>query len=232
MPTLDHRTIDADSLVERYVTGRLPEAEADRFEEHLLECAECIERVEAAERLQAGLVRVAMEDAVAAGAAAGILAVVARAMRRRPLGWAAAAAAAFVVVAASGAWQWWRAEQMEGWRAPAAGMPVTLLTPLRGSEQPFPVELPSEGRWVGLWVEPGGDELPAYRAVLRDPGGEEAWRGEALGLNDLGALLIQLPADLLAPGEWELVVEGFAPGGGPVPVASFPLAVRPPGGGS
>lgn len=61
---MDHPTIDAQNVAERYVTGRLPPEEAARFEEHYLDCPACCARVEAAERLQRGLHRLAEEAAV------------------------------------------------------------------------------------------------------------------------------------------------------------------------
>jgi len=61
---MDHSTIDGGNTAERYVTGRLPPEEAAEFEEHYLDCPPCIARVEAAERLQRGLRRLAEEAAV------------------------------------------------------------------------------------------------------------------------------------------------------------------------
>lgn len=61
---MDHRTIDAENIAERYVTGRLAPALAADFEEHYLDCPACCSRVEAAERLERGLRRLA-EDAAA-----------------------------------------------------------------------------------------------------------------------------------------------------------------------
>lgn len=61
---MDHQAIDTGNIVERYVTGRLPPEEATRFEEHYLDCPSCCARVEAAERLQRGLRRLAEEAAV------------------------------------------------------------------------------------------------------------------------------------------------------------------------
>ena len=64
--TMDHQAIDSGNTAERYVTGRLPPEEAAEFEEHYLDCPTCIARVEAAERLQRGLRRLAEEAAVRA----------------------------------------------------------------------------------------------------------------------------------------------------------------------
>jgi hypothetical protein len=60
---MDHRTIDSENVAERYVTGRLTPAEAAGFEAHYLDCPACCDRVEAAERLQRGLRRLAEEAA-------------------------------------------------------------------------------------------------------------------------------------------------------------------------
>lgn len=43
------------SLPEEYATGRLPAEQRVSFEAHLVGCTECLDRVEAAERMQAGL---------------------------------------------------------------------------------------------------------------------------------------------------------------------------------
>ena len=61
---MDHQSIDAGSIAERYVTGRLAPEEAAAFEEHYLDCPACCARVEAAERLQRGLRRLAEQAAV------------------------------------------------------------------------------------------------------------------------------------------------------------------------
>jgi Putative zinc-finger len=66
---MDHQSIDSGNLAERYVTGRLLPDEAAQFEEHYLDCPSCCARVEAAERLQRGLRRLAEEAAAGAPSA-------------------------------------------------------------------------------------------------------------------------------------------------------------------
>jgi hypothetical protein len=61
---MDHPSIDAENIAERYVAGRLSPEEAATFEEHYLDCPACCARVEATERLQRGLRRLAEEAAV------------------------------------------------------------------------------------------------------------------------------------------------------------------------
>jgi|SRR6185436_1341537 len=95
---MDHPTIDADSTAERYVTGRLTPEEAVRFEEHYLDCPSCCARVEAAERLQRGLRRLA--EAAAVSAPGGLRS--SSSWSRSP--WMGLAAAAMLAVALLPAW--------------------------------------------------------------------------------------------------------------------------------
>ena len=92
---MNHQAIDSGNIAERYVTGRLSPEEAASFEEHYLDCPSCCARVEAAERLQRGLRRLAEEAAVSGGS--------------RPTSWSrsprlALAAAALIAVALVPAW--------------------------------------------------------------------------------------------------------------------------------
>jgi len=92
---MDHQAIDAGNVAERYVTGRLSPEEAAGFEEHYLDCPSCIARVEAAERLERGLRRLA-EEAAAGGSRSS--------WGSRPPQWAALAAAAVLALTLGPAW--------------------------------------------------------------------------------------------------------------------------------
>jgi hypothetical protein len=58
---LEHHQVE-DELIERYVTGRLGEAERAAFEEHLVECAACLENTAWAEDFRGALGRAAAAD--------------------------------------------------------------------------------------------------------------------------------------------------------------------------
>src|SRR5262245_56580684 len=60
---MDHSYIEEQHVADRYVMGTLPADEAERFEEHYLSCAECLDRLELAESMQRGFKRAAGEDA-------------------------------------------------------------------------------------------------------------------------------------------------------------------------
>lgn len=89
--TMDHQYIDAESIAERYVAGKLEPDEEARFEKHYLVCSACVDRVEEAQRLRRGLARVAQQEAAGA-VRVGILAKVLGWSRSRQAGWVLALA--------------------------------------------------------------------------------------------------------------------------------------------
>lgn len=83
---MDHRLIEEQNVAELYVAGQLPAEDEERFEEHLLECRECRERVAWADDLKGSFQALAAEERTRA-AEVGLLAVLLR--RGRWLGIAA-----------------------------------------------------------------------------------------------------------------------------------------------
>jgi len=59
---MDHTLIEEQRIAERYVTGKLPPDEAERFEEHYLSCQECLDRLDLAESMDRGFKRAASQD--------------------------------------------------------------------------------------------------------------------------------------------------------------------------
>jgi hypothetical protein len=88
---MDHAYIESHGLVELYHQGVLPPDEEARFEEHFVDCGECMEQLELARGLQRGLKSVAAEDAARAVVAAGLFGWLAR--RGRSAQWGLALAA-------------------------------------------------------------------------------------------------------------------------------------------
>lgn len=100
---MDHETIASELWIERYVAGRLPPAEAERFEEHFLDCRPCLDELEAARSLRRGLAAVAVEEGMrAAVAGAAGRSLLARLVRSRLAPWAVTAAALLLLVPAMG----------------------------------------------------------------------------------------------------------------------------------
>jgi hypothetical protein len=86
---MDHRLVEEQNVAAAYVAGQLGPEEEEAFEEHLLECRECRERVVLAEDLRSSFHAMAAEDAARA-VQIGLLAWLARHGRTVGLGLAAA----------------------------------------------------------------------------------------------------------------------------------------------
>src|ERR1700678_3033097 len=66
---MDHDYINEHGVVALYVAGRLSREERARFEEHFVDCRQCLEQIELTGELRDGLRQVAKEDAARAGVA-------------------------------------------------------------------------------------------------------------------------------------------------------------------
>src|SRR5262245_49931950 len=82
---MDHIFIEEHNIADLYLLGKLSDEERSRFEEHFIDCQECLERLETTDSFLDGLKRLAIEEAVRPHAyvQAGILAWAARFSRRR-----------------------------------------------------------------------------------------------------------------------------------------------------
>ena len=64
---MDHREVEARDVVERYLQGKLQTAETEAFEEHLMDCPECFDRVRWESDFQQTLCAAAAEEVVRTG---------------------------------------------------------------------------------------------------------------------------------------------------------------------
>jgi hypothetical protein len=87
---MDHSYIDDHQIAERYLMGRISLEEREAFEEHSMACPECLERLELAAGLRAGLQQAAAAAATARAGALrlGVLAALARLGRSRGMAFA------------------------------------------------------------------------------------------------------------------------------------------------
>jgi hypothetical protein len=99
---MDHDYIESRGLVELYHQGALPPDEEARFEEHFVDCGQCMEQLELARGLQRGLRSVAAEDAARTVVAAGLFAWLAR--RGRLAQWGMALAALLLAAGLPALW--------------------------------------------------------------------------------------------------------------------------------
>lgn len=59
---MDHFDLEERHVADRYLQGKLSAGEVELFEQHYLDCPECLERLEIGEKLQRGFRRVAREE--------------------------------------------------------------------------------------------------------------------------------------------------------------------------
>lgn len=80
---MDDRHVEFEDIAEQYVTGRLPPAEEESFEVHLLECRECRDRVALADDFRDSIRGVAAEEASRVAAQLGFFGWLARSRAAR-----------------------------------------------------------------------------------------------------------------------------------------------------
>ncbi len=78
---MDHHYIEEKNIPDRYLLGKLPAEERARFEEHFIDCRECLDRMETTEDFRGALRTVAAEDVTRGYAQAGLVARIMRIAR-------------------------------------------------------------------------------------------------------------------------------------------------------
>jgi hypothetical protein len=230
---MDHQRIEDGSVVEAYVTDRLGETERTEFETHLVECPKCLDQVEAAQDLAAGL-RALGSPAASVGTLPTL-----RRWSTAVLGWALAASVFAVLAIGWGVKEQRRlrlvaqaaerqaaaaearadelARQAPEPRVPEAPVnpsvrppgPVPVLTLLatRGTDLPT-LKLPREGGPVVLSVErESPPRFSRYDVRLSREGGGEVLAG-LFPPSSRDALALAVDSELLPPGTYLLALEG------------------------
>src|SRR5262245_43671607 len=80
---MEHQYIEEQNIPDRYLMGKLPDEERARFEEHFIDCRECLARLETTEDFRGALRAVAAEDAARGYAQVGVWPLIARLSRAR-----------------------------------------------------------------------------------------------------------------------------------------------------
>jgi hypothetical protein len=235
--TVNHDTVEGEALVERYANGTLSAEDAAGFEEHLVDCAHCVDRLQWTERLRDGLRQHASAIAPRGREAA-----------REPVRFLALAAG--LVAAAVGGWALvefragWQRElsrsqaEADGWRGryeqardassvrPLANVAVLALSATRGPAAVAPPRAPTQGRdWLLLSLEVEPDPaLRSYAVRVTAPDGREHWRVDGLAPAQSAVTLV-LPAALSGPGVYEVALDGLRADGVREPVSAYRFRV-------
>jgi hypothetical protein len=113
---------------------------------------------------------------------------------------------------------------------PQVNLPIFTLAAVRSGEGagrepvnrvPVSATTPS----VIFTLELATIDYPAYRASLRDASGQELWQARGLRPDSRDSLVILLPSSMLAPGIYQLTIEGVKNGGQGFAVAAYPFRV-------
>lgn len=234
-----HEQIETENLAERYVTGKLPADESERFEEHFVTCSQCQDSLEAAERLRDALRSVSPEPVavlqarpalpdrrgkwprsawlIAAGLviAAGLSTILAVRLARMGQELEQAKSASL-------AWQHRYDTALSAVRPPAASQPVVgptfFLSIGRGDEaEAGPgtrVDVPSNARWVIFALDREFESgYQSLRASIKAASGNKVWEQSGLPADSRSPLSIAVPSELLGSDRYILTVEGLSSDG-------------------
>jgi hypothetical protein len=224
---MQHSEIERDSLVDRYVRNTLRGAERQSFEEHFLDCPQCLEQLEIASSLRQAI----RESAVQAVAAPAV----ARPRRWYVLGWVQAVAAACLVVTVVTSVVFF--EQMQHARRELASAQVELASARglasspevyvlglsRGSSEIRAIALPRAPRWMVFSIEMDTTQFPGYRAIVTDSGGKEIWQQAGIQPASPDAIGVTVPSNLLAAGSYALIIQAVGEAGAQSTLSRFSL---------
>lgn len=205
---MDHLSLEQENVAERYLLGQLGEAEAARFEEHFLDCPQCLEQLELGRRLRDGL----RATAAAQGTGVARLALLAWLLRRGrglQLGLVAGLLALVLLpwallapkVAELSGERRRLAHELGQALEPQAGALRYLLSPERstpGGEPGARISLGREPEWVVLALDLGPEPAAGpYRVRLLGADGETLWRSDPLETGADGRLELSLHSSWL-----------------------------------
>jgi hypothetical protein len=224
---MQHSEIERDSLIDRYVRNTLRGAERESFEEHFLDCPQCLEQLEIASSLRQGI----RESAVEAVAPA----VVSRPRRWYVLGWVQAAAAACLVLTMTTSIVFFeetrraRSElaiaqvDLVKAQALASSPDVYVLGLSRGGSESKQIPLPRAPRWMVFSIEMDTTQFASYRAILSDSNGKEIWQQAGIQPASPDAIGVTVPSNRLAPGSYSLIIQPSAQAGAQSTLSRFSL---------
>ncbi len=113
--------------------------------------------------------------------------------------------------------------------APVKAVFQLALTSLRGSESAEKLRVPSKAGTVELQISVEGmEDLASFHLTVRNRKAEtvKAWTGlKPRSLNGVRALVVDLPAELLPAGKYEIQAQGLAPGGEPEDLSPLEVEV-------
>lgn len=221
-----HTQIEHEEVVEHYVRNQLTPEDHQAFEEHYFTCEECFEKVQAMERLVAGVQELARSGVL--GDAEG--------QSRAPYGWLswAFAATSLAMLALAVATGWAFLHEIPTLKRtliastatppkqqssvvtippapmPQANVPLVMLQASRG-EQATTAAVAADARQLIVWVELGATRYRSYRMEIDSPTGQKLLTIDGLSRGPYGTLAASIPTESLQPGVYRVRLVGQTP---------------------
>lgn len=242
---MEHSYIDELSLIDRYVRGTMPLEERAAFEEHFLDCTQCLEALESARSLRAGI-RIAAADMAASPATASKGSFGEWLQGLFGWRWAAAVITAALLIVFSPAivlYQLFDRTRTELAQNQVAFVkelkdarkyfenaqqspPVVYTLELtRGASEAKRIEIPSSPQWIVFTLATDASQFKTYRATLADSTGKEAWRNDNIQPASPDAVAITVPSTAFMSESYALTLDGVSPAGSASTVSRFDLRV-------
>ena len=244
---MDHSFIEEHNHIDRYVRGTMPVAERTAFEEHFLDCPDCLEQLEAARSLREAIRIAAAEMGPSAQPARDTSGST---WLRGIFGWRwmpAAVTCCFAAALLTGTFLYRQLEQtrgelgrtqlayareLESSRAVLQGSErnaplLYALNQNRGASSPAMVlEVPPSPRWVMFSIEFDASQFQTYRATLRNRAAQTVWQTDNLQPSSPDSIAIPVFSTHLTPGSYSLTLEGRDAAGRYSPVSTFSLQAK------
>jgi hypothetical protein len=198
---MDHKYIQDNQLVERYLRDKLTDEEKVAFEEFYLSSPETLAELELAEKMQDGFRDLEESEFVTGTATDGWF-------NRIFLSPQYAAAASILLVFSLG-FSGMLYQQLQTDDAIYGTQIVPILATRGDSATVINIHQPAD--WIVLLVDPGFASFLSYRAVVGRVGNEASttiWQLDDLQPGYEEMLAVGLPGMLLEPGEYEIRLSG------------------------
>ena len=220
---MDMNKINEQLLIERYLQGTLSDAEEKAFEEAIVSSPELLDQLEVAERLREGLKDLhavegfdSQESHRAATAAVTRFPAFAAVTGLFHSPRYALVATVLLAVSLLMTGSLYLGDKGQNALGPAGNTQIVALHTVRSvnGDEPFNVlERGNPGDWRVLMVDPGYELYSHYRAtlarVVRGQPGEIMLVLDNMQPGYEDQLALGLPSDSLAPGDYEVQVEGW-----------------------
>lgn len=246
-----HEQIEDQEIIERYARNQLKPEERKAFEEHYFSCDECFDKLQAAERLIAGVRDAARRGVLPKSAAAG-----APAWRVAPM-WSPifgiGVIAALLLAISGGSWYYVQFSRLRGQlsasnaalqeqqqaraaleqqlqqaRQAEANLPLVMLQSTRDMQaQPTEAILPPGATHLVLWTEVPAGRFTSYRLEIYGAEEKPIETLTHLTRNAYGALAASISAGRLHPGEFRIKLSGEEPLPASL-LAEYKLRIRRP----